>query len=124
MKIEHVRADLVELAQRAATAMVADEEHAKKVLERDGTPTAATREYGLIAKRTWRGAGELWFTAQTIQRLPGCADWLQVKSRTEDGVVAMAHRMYLQALTENGTPAHVARRQAVDCTFYISAIVD
>lgn len=116
--IEAGRADMEELCKRATDELLAMPEPEP---ERDAAPTET---YGIVAQRLWSGpAGDLWQGA-VIGQLPGATADTVVTARTCDGLVAMAHRAYLQALTAGCVcDAPTARRRAAEAEFYIATVV-
>ena len=119
-KIEAGRADLVELAMRGANEMVAADDLAAKKRERDGTPERQTESYGVLVRDLPNG----WHAGEVIGMLPGADRETKVYARTRDGVIAMCHRAYLQALTAgNVCDAKTARIRASEAVFYVSLIV-
>lgn len=120
-RIEAGRADLIELAMRGATEMLAADELAAKKLEREGTPERQTETYGVLVRDLANG----WHTGEVIGILPGADGTTTVYARTRDGVIAMCHRAFLAALTGGSIccDTKAARIRAAEAVFYVSLVV-
>lgn len=120
-RIEHVRADLLDLAQDAAQEILETEELAAKKAEREGPPPAAPEEaFGVIVRERWDAVnGRRYYSGEVIGTFPGDKEPRKVWALTQDGVIAMCHRAFLESLTRNGIcDADTARVRAAEANFY------
>lgn len=122
--IEVGRPDLLDLAQAASREMLAKDEAAARRAALEGPPEEKRESWPIVARKLWTGPrGEYW-EGQVMGSLPGARGLTVVNAKTCEGLVAMAHRAYLQCLTAgNVCGLAEARKRAADAEFYVSTIV-
>lgn len=121
------RADPIALGQRAAQD-IADHEERERIREgiEGPAPEAKRESFGIVAVKLatgeWKGT--------IIGQLPGADGetrvwWAPRPNVTpHEGLVAMAHRKYLEILTRSGfCNAAAARRRAAEAEFYIATVL-
>lgn len=125
-RVEHIRPDIGDLAQKAAKSMLDREEQQARQQAVSGPPETRRESYGIIAQKVasgeWRG--------RIIGTLPGADGettvyWTPRKGvEMHEGLVAMAHRKYLEILTRGCVcDAATARRRAAEAEFYVATVL-
>lgn len=119
-RVEHIRPDIGDLATKAAQSMLDREEQQARQAAVDGPKEARRESYGIIARKT--GTGE--WRGEIVGQLPGADGVTVVWNRNREGLVAMAHRKYLEVLTRSCVcSVEVARKRAAEAEFYVATVL-